>query len=600
MTSTSENNAALIPMCLPSADSSAMPSAQPVVQPTAVPLVVPAPQPAAAPAGQLSSPDWSGQSPFAEIELPPITPANPTNPAANSPESQTVSIALKLSQLIKERSQDPIHQTFYAMRSLATGNPLARNDAGVFYLQAQFMQDFEDDFDEAEPFMMYYPYYQHMGYAQLRTYFTWRSRVRQNNIQPTSLSYVFLHIYELLANIGVADSEQGLARLFELYTAYREFEPKLDNYLPRWLKDYLIYYPLSTSFEEFVNEHQMQRFYPEMFLSLADTDHYLELWNAISSYDITKSGFYQAGNDTLMRESFAAVIDSLVEFCEAKKSHLDYLLIYGISESTPWHPFTNALFCPTLVQPDRHLTLPGHEAYSCRQNHWTASLPIRYSGRRDIAGYLLKKTESYLRKVTNYKYPILADSTAAEAALAKQKVVDITINDIDVIVTNTVSDLIREKNRTVVTVDFGNLVRIRSESLNTQNRLIVAEEESLTVAPLTEVEAKTTLPGMPEDASKATPPTPGPPGTLPAGWATLAETLTPVELEALQLLLGENPLPEVRALADQHNIMLEVLLDSINEKASDTIYDSILEIGETVQIYDEYLANVEELAGMDG
>lgn len=41
------------------------------------------------------------------------------------------------------------------------------------------MEDFEDDYDGDAPFSMYYPCYQMMGYEQLRTYFSWRSKVRK-------------------------------------------------------------------------------------------------------------------------------------------------------------------------------------------------------------------------------------------------------------------------------------------------------------------------------------------------------------------------------------------------------------------------------------
>jgi hypothetical protein len=47
--------------------------------------------------------------------------------------------------------------------------------------------------------------------------------------------------------------------------------------------------------------------------------------------------------------------------------------------------------------------------------------------------------------------------------------------------------------------------------------------------------------------------------------------------------------------ADKNGIMLEVLADSINEKAADYIGDSILETGNSITIYDEYRKKVSEL-----
>ena len=55
---------------------------------------------------------------------------------------------------------------------------------------------------------MYFPDYQSMGYEQLRTY-TWRTNVRKGVIRKTSFSYVFVYLYELLNNVGVADCRDG-------------------------------------------------------------------------------------------------------------------------------------------------------------------------------------------------------------------------------------------------------------------------------------------------------------------------------------------------------------------------------------------------------
>ena len=51
----------------------------------------------------------------------------------------------------------------------------------------------------------------------------------------------------------------------------------------------------------------------------------------------------------------------------------------------------------------------------------------------------------------------------------------------------------------------------------------------------------------------------------------------------------------MKRFADEHGIMLEVLADSINEKAFDHIGDSILELDDSMIIYDEYLENVKAM-----
>ena len=88
------------------------------------------------------------------------------------------------------------------------------------------------------------------------------------------------------------------------------------------------------------------------------------------------------------------------------------------------------------------------------------------------------------------------------------------------------------------------------------------------------------------------PSSPDPPLTLSFadGWKALKTALTDVERKALALALNDST--AVKAYADENNIMLEVLADSINEKAADCIGDSILEIDDEMVLYDEYRENL--------
>ena len=98
---------------------------------------------------------------FAEVEYEVgVTDAKARRPSAS---------AIPAAQPIAQREIDPIRELFFHMRNLASGNPFARNDAGLFYKQAKFMERFSDDYWGQARFSMYYPYYQHMGYEQLRT-----------------------------------------------------------------------------------------------------------------------------------------------------------------------------------------------------------------------------------------------------------------------------------------------------------------------------------------------------------------------------------------------------------------------------------------------
>jgi hypothetical protein len=130
------------------------------------------------------------------------------------------------SQKIEPKKPDKIREVFEQMREISRhnasyssdylrffGRRIQQDNSNVFYKQGMFMKDFEDDYEENASFSSYFPYYQMLNYEQLRTYFTWRTKVRKGEITDTSMSYVFMYIYELLNNIGVENPQDGLSNI---------------------------------------------------------------------------------------------------------------------------------------------------------------------------------------------------------------------------------------------------------------------------------------------------------------------------------------------------------------------------------------------------
>jgi hypothetical protein len=87
------------------------------------------------------------------------------------------------------------------------------------------------------PFKAYYSTYGDMSEQQMRFYFRWRHLIRAGDIQPTDLSYIFVHTYELLHLVGAEDAVDAGAQLERLRSAYRAAFPQLDGYLVRWTAD---------------------------------------------------------------------------------------------------------------------------------------------------------------------------------------------------------------------------------------------------------------------------------------------------------------------------------------------------------------------------
>lgn len=446
------------------------------------------------------------------------------------------------------------------------------------------MKDFEDDYAEAVPYKQYFPYYQMMGYQQLRTYFTWRTQIRRGTVDQTSLSYAYLYLYELLNNIGVADPQDGLDKLLFFWKEFREFEPSIDKYVIRWLKDYHIYYDLPQPFPEFVRDRELEEHYPELE---APEDRF-DLLCTLSKYDIRNSRFFTQDRETLIRACFHFTVDKVAEVFAEHDIDFENEIFFPTKSRAVWRPFQDALFFPWMKQRDRSVVFSTREVYVCSGNQWSYQTALTAESGRRLMGYILKQMESVLRETVNYKYKITAGTDVLHPATI-QKLADAGIG-LEQIVTDAVKEFYRESTKTVVTVDRENLAKIRREALETQEKLLVPEEAAevlnegsqLKVTPVSVLELKDIdelQQVMPLEPAQSSP------------WKDFNSALTQTERQALLLILRGDA--DIRQFADAHGVMQEVLADGINEKAVDTVGDSLLD--DEFRIYDDYLEQVQEI-----
>lgn len=458
---------------------------------------------------------------------------------------------------------DKMRDLYHTIRQSSYG---ITDRSGSFYKLARITRDVDDYYDNEVSFESYFPCYQLMGYSQLRTYITWRTKVRNGEIAETSVSYAFLYVYELINNIGVADPQEGLDKLVGFWLVFREYAPVLDKYLLGWIKDYHVYYPLETTFEEFVSAHNLQAYYPTVFGYLSGPEDSFELYSSISQYDIKKSVFYNEKNKQLINDCFYFVLDRLRKACEEKnKCFEDYVFDLKKKKSI-WIPFDRAIFYPALRQQDRVVGISTREEYECRSERWIYKTAVLTDHGRQLVGYMIKEMEANLRVKERFKYK-LSVNLNSYAAVDKERLRGLGI-DFSEEIKEGVAQYYAHVSWKTVSVDDSNLAHIRKEALKTQEKLLVPEggetesREPVNIAPIVPV-------------------------MIPAsdGWSDFKAALTQIEKEALSLILHGQ---DIKSCAARMNIMPEVLIDGINDKAMDTIGDTPLEIDDTVFIYEEY------------
>lgn len=327
------------------------------------------------------------------------------------------------------------------------GEPHGRwlSEAELFYRQGMFMADFEDDCPYTGEFKSYYPTYNALSDRQLRGYFTWRTQVRRGDIQKTSLSFVYLYIYELICGIGVANAHEGFEQLKKIWQTYREFSPELDRFMAPWLRDYVVYHGLnpalldndpavvfdrallrlvqaSTPFDPAVlnsidvivaeeedadSSGSQQK--PEGALALppdeAREQELLEAIDALSTYRVRLARSYKDYPDDL-RHVVCAVYVRLLGYY--RKHRVEGLIesMFGEQARMPYTMFGSGVFFEAVPHEDADYALDPIHWYRCRNGRWEC---IRTYGAREKSarlGSVLRACDRKLRDALSYPHPI--------------------------------------------------------------------------------------------------------------------------------------------------------------------------------------------------
>lgn len=476
-----------------------------------------------------------------------------------------------------------IPQKIKDMRKLASEYDVYTSSGSYcFYRQGKFMEDYEDDFDYKGTFVQYFPTYQQMSVTELRGYFTWRAKVRRNEIASTSLSFAYLYIYELINLIGVKNAEEGFEKLKSFYLSYREFEKSLDTYLPRWLIDFVVYYNLDVSL---VSEYTDSQF--EQSLSVISDyknqseEELFSALSSLSSHNPEHSRFFKAYPEDF-RAVVCRVFADISEYWEKHRKRTYAQKLFGLKTSCIYRIFSSAVFYDTKKYDNYEYTVNENHKYRCKNRMWTCEKYFCGSKKSGELGTLLKMTDCIMRR----KY-------AFEKPIKEVAVTNITKKIIETETENYITEK-KKREKAAISIDMSKLHIIREAAESTKEKLTAFEEET----PDTIIEVPSNRTGFtksteenekaPQEKEKA---------DIPATYKKESAD-TPFGLDATEtaflcaLLRGENG---KNAIAGSGRL-LSVIAESANEKLFDAFSDTVVAFnGETPYIIEDY---IDELKGI--
>lgn len=327
------------------------------------------------------------------------------------------------------------------------------------------------------PFMQYWPSYDSMNRQQKNWYFYWRTQVRQSVYLKTDLSYIFVHIYELLSGFGWKNPEDGYNQLQDLWTTYRAEHPKLDHYLLNWLFDFAQLHNLEYRIPDC---HDVSLPYQPAIRDILIDAHSTEkplklsfaLIDALCDYSLVNSKFYKEGHQLLMNEAIPRVV-ALADAMLIKNKGKGILEIYGPkrTKQQSYYAFQSA-------------------------NCINANKRINVS----VKGYTSsQKLRSYINELVRYAENILRELYGSRGRLRGVELDDETAKIVKSFLIKEYSPkktLAEAPKKPEVKLDFSNINELRNQSDAVRDALEVSDDSAEQKELLTDIDVVKTIFGL--------------------------------------------------------------------------------------------------------
>lgn len=504
----------------------------------------------------------------------------PSAPASSRQEGPDSSRERGYGRRFPALKVDPAFQRISDMQRIEiNGRRKYLSSEEIFYRQAVFMADFEDDYvpnvprwSRMEPesfrYGVFFVGYRNMSAKDLRSYFTWRTKLRRDGEISSNLSFALVYCAELVNCVGADSPEDAFMKLCSFTASYSAHDRRLEPFAKRWLRDMAAAYALPP---ELVDRGEQQK-KEAQYAALTSPESYSdeELFDAIaanSQYDIASSRLMKLHLWELRtvcayayRRAIALDENGVEKFV-------------GRMQRSPYDIFGSAPYFRRKAGDAVYEFSPFYR-YVFNNGKWYLEHFVSINANSVALGELMRRADFMLRK------HLKLSSTLKDSELPPvyTELIAAAIKDME--------HAKREKERDSVQLDLSKLDSIRTSALETQNLLIIDE------------------PGEPADEPDSVPADAPDGGSEPESPAEAASSgpavacpadLTEAERTLLVCLLEGRPYAdELRALG----VLPSMAADSANEKLYDLFGDTVVaDGGSGLEIIEDY---AEELKGMLG
>lgn len=363
-------------------------------------------------------------------------------------------------------------------------------EAELFWKQASFMADWEDDCPYSGSFKSYYPTYNAMSDRQLRGYFTWRTAVRRGEVTPTSTSFAYVYLYELIGGIGIGNPIDGFEHLKAFWEAYRRHDSDIDRYAGLWLQDYVVYHGLDRellassparardrALNELVHADAACRALAPAKLKAGASilplppridleEQLFAALDELSSYRAGRSRLYREDPEALRRVTCAV----WTHLSRRRERQSDSSLIdswFGSRMEMPYTMFASAVFFEPERHPDTVYELDEGHRYACSSGLWSCERRYGAQARSPKLGQMMRACDRTLRCTLDMPHPLKDDGKTPRYL---QQAIDREVTAL--------LDWRRAHAPVRIEIDRTRLDAIRHTAAQTREALLIDEERS--------------------------------------------------------------------------------------------------------------------------
>ena len=449
------------------------------------------------------------------------------------------------------------------MRNLMAEQKFTPSVQLLFYNQAHFMEDYEDDYEYKGKKGTLSNSYQVMSDRQLRGYFGWRTAYRAGKPHACGVEYPMVYASEIINGVGWKEPEVGFKMLSDLV---EDMPKEVFPHRLFWLTDFCAVYNLQG-----------------VMPKLSDTDrasHTLECPFDATPEDALVAASYLAdypiATSKIMRENATDVAEVLLRLFRLLHERMENrprtLLDMGFSpfNVTNYRMFATALFYDP-GRGDYDYRIPGVVSYHCAGTNWTKTMYRRSMSASRWFGAIVRTVDSLLRPEVGVKGAIKPGLSPGTMEFTAVKIA--------------VKQWMEEKNRVperVIEVDLSKLSSIRQDADEVRDRILTEEERGGYQEP--EPEPVSESESVPADGDGA---------EAKVRFVQSASGLGQIEEDFLRCLLEGKPYVDLLAGG---RLTADIVADSINEALLDRIGDTVIDMssGEP-ELIEDYREDLEEI-----